>query len=147
MKVTFTVPGRICGKGRPRFVRATGRTYTPAKTVSSEAVVKHFAAEAMKGIELLEGPLALSMAIYLTPPPSWSQKRRMMARFVTGKPDCDNSLKLASDAMNGIVFRDDSQITDIHFTRRYTLNGGERVVITVQDAIALEVFSAAVKAA
>ena len=34
--VTFTVPGPPVGKGRPRFVRSTGRAYTDSQTVSAE---------------------------------------------------------------------------------------------------------------
>jgi ParB-like chromosome segregation protein Spo0J len=34
--IAFHVPGEPVAKGRPRFVRATGRTFTPAKTASYE---------------------------------------------------------------------------------------------------------------
>lgn len=38
-EVVFTIPGEPCGKGRPRFVRQTGRTYTPEKTARYENLV------------------------------------------------------------------------------------------------------------
>lgn len=34
--IRFSVPGKPLGKGRPRFSRASGRAFTPAKTVSYE---------------------------------------------------------------------------------------------------------------
>lgn len=133
MTVEFEIPGRIRGKGRPRFARRGNfvTTYTPAETEASEAVVRKFAAEAMNGHPLLEGPVRLSVNIGLTIPASWSKKKRANAIFVTGKPDADNIIKLLGDAMNGIVFKDDSQIAQIEFCRLYTT--AERVHVTVSE--------------
>ena len=39
MKVKITIPGKPTPKGRPRFSRKTGRTYTPAVTGSYEKLV------------------------------------------------------------------------------------------------------------
>ena len=37
----------------------------------------------------------------------------------TGKPDGDNMVKLYSDSLNKIVWRDDSQIVRLRFEKRY----------------------------
>lgn len=136
MKISFTIPGRIGGKGRPRFARRGNfvSTYTPAKTVSHEALVRSLAALAMGDKPVFEGPVALSVRVTICPPPSWSKKKRAEAHFVTGKCDPDNTIKLVADAMNSVVYRDDAQLSDVVFSRRYSLTEAERVEITVSDS-------------
>jgi Holliday junction resolvase RusA-like endonuclease len=55
--------------------------------------------------------------------PSWSRKKRQAALagalHPTGKPDLDNCVKLLMDALNGILWRDDAQVTDIAVIKRY----------------------------
>ncbi|HTQ71207.1 MAG TPA: RusA family crossover junction endodeoxyribonuclease, partial [Acidocella sp.] len=75
--IAFNVPGIIKGKGRPRFVRSTGRAYTPQATLSGEQWVKHCALQA--GIKPLEGAIALEIAMHLPVPRSWTRKRRQEA--------------------------------------------------------------------
>jgi len=133
--ISFTVPGRLKGKGRPKFSTRGGfaRAYTPAETANAEAMVRSLAAVAMRGIALLEGPCALHVHIWLQPPASWPKKKRAMASFVTGKPDCDNVVKLIGDALNGIVWRDDSQVAELKMSRHYRLDGGECAKVTIVD--------------
>lgn len=131
MTISFSIPGRLAGKGRPRFARATGRAYTPANTRSMEATVRQFAADAMRGKPPLEGPVKLSVLICINHPASWSKRRKAETVFVTGKPDADNQIKIF-DAANGILWRDDSQIAQIEFDRRYA-NGPEFVHVTVSE--------------
>lgn len=132
--LSFTIPGRIGGKGRHRAFIRKGKiaTFTPAKTVSDEAVVRQFAALAMAGgMPMLIGALQLDVVVTRIPPISWPAKRRATACFVTGKPDCDNVLKLIGDALNGIAYQDDSQIALLSMSRFYRTYGIEetRVVI------------------
>lgn len=127
--LTFTIPGRIGGKGRPRMTRK-GHVYTPAKTQSDEAVVRQLACLALRGRPPMDGPLGLHIRIVRIHPKSWSKKRRE-ARWVTGKPDCDNVLKLIADAMNGIVYGDDAQIAQVLVSRMYATNSGECVRVGV----------------
>lgn len=131
--ITFVVPGTLRGKGRPRFVRATGRTYTPAETVASESVVRFFGHEAMRGRALLEGPVCLSVQIFKLFPQSWSAKKRAAIKWVTGRPDTDNLIKLIADSLNGICWKDDAQIAKIEFERTYTATGPERAEISISE--------------
>ena len=123
---TFTihVPGEVRGKGRPRF--GQGRTYTDAKTLGAEAWMRHCAVQAV-GQPVLEGPLALVMSITVGIPASWPKRRKAdaLAGLVrpTGKPDADNSLKLV-DCLNGVVWRDDSQLVDVRVVKRYGAEPG-----------------------
>lgn len=119
----FEIPGPVHGKGRPRFVKATGRTFTDDTTVSYENYIKTLALEALRGASPLEGPVALAIDIRKRPPASVSEKRR---RFMLGgqmlpttKPDIDNVAKLVMDALNGVAWHDDKQIVALQMTRRY----------------------------
>lgn len=134
--ISFSIPGRIKGKGRPKFARrgAFVHAYTPADTANSEAMVRSIAAEAMGGRPLFQGPLILDVAMVLNTPASWSKKKKAAAIYVTGKPDIDNIAKLIGDALNGIVWADDSQLCDLHFRRRYLDGRGEYTEISIRAA-------------
>ena len=131
--VSFEIPGRIGGKGRPRFVRSTGVAYTPAKTRSEEAMIRQLGALAMRGRPLLRGPVALSVLVEIMIPKSWPKKKRDAAQYVTVRPDFDNQIKAISDSCNGIVWSDDSQIAVISASRIYVRDGPERVCVSITE--------------
>jgi len=115
--IAFTVPGDPLGKGRARSTKS-GRHYTPARTVSYESLVKHEAALAMRGRPLMVGPVKLQIVARLRPAASAPKTRllRMLRGDLpfgpTKKPDWDNIGKIIGDALNGVVYGDDSQVTD-----------------------------------
>ncbi len=121
--------GKLIGKGRPRFGK--GRTYTPAKTVAAEKSLGWEAKLAMAGRPLFQGPLRLVVNIVSGMPKSWSKKKRAETVYITGKPDADNQIKLVGDALNGVVWEDDSQIAEIEFRRVYA--HADRVYIQVSE--------------
>lgn len=122
--IEIRVDGEPVGKGRPRFSRATGRTYTPEKTASFENKVAWAAQQVMRGLPLMQGPLVLRADFYFTIPASWSKKKIAMARVgmlrPTGRPDFDNAVKAVCDALNRVVWVDDGQIVDGHITKWYS---------------------------
>lgn len=134
--IRFTVPGTPVGKGRPKFARRGNfvTTYTPEKTASYENLVRVKAEEAMQGHAVIDGPVSVEIALYVTPPASWSQKKQRAALageiFPTTKPDVDNVLKGIMDACNEIVFADDKQAVDVRVIKRYA--GLARAVVSVQ---------------
>lgn len=121
--VSINVPGAPVGKGRPRFVKSTGRVYTPSPTRKYEDRVRATAERIMDGRSPLDGALEVGVMAIVPIPESWSKtKRSAAARGLirpTSRPDADNYLKIACDALNGIVWRDDSQITDTQIRKRY----------------------------
>lgn len=123
LPLVLTIPGVPRGKGRPRFVRASGRTYTPEQTASYEAVIRYEAALVMRGEPPMDGPLALSVVAVLPVPTSWSRRKRDAAVagavWPTSRPDLDNYVKAACDALNAIVYRDDSQIVRMEAIKKY----------------------------
>lgn len=78
----------------------------------------------MDGEGPLEGPLSLHLTVALPIPQSWSRKKQIMA--VSGmlrpvsRPDIDNFVKAIADGGNGILWRDDSQITDLRAVKVYS---------------------------
>jgi Holliday junction resolvase RusA-like endonuclease len=135
--IVFSVPGTPVGKGRPKFARRGSfvTTYTPEKTASYESLVKVKAEEAMRGHQIIEGAVSVEIALHVTPPASWSQKRQREALagviFPITKPDWDNCAKGICDAMNGIVFLDDKQVVDASVSKRYNGTPGAHVVVRV----------------
>lgn len=129
LAVTFTIHGKPHAKQRPRFVRATGRTYTPGETVKFEALVGDKARELFK--VPIAGPVKLTVLATFKPPESWSKKKRAehMGGYHTQKPDSDNLGKSICDGLNRIAFADDSQIAEIHCRKMWGENEGTLVMI------------------
>jgi len=121
--IIIELPGEPKGKGRPRFARRTGHAYTPQKTASYEAMLRHEAALAMADRPPLEGALRVRVAAYFGVPASWSTKKQIAA--ITGairpakRPDLDNIVKMF-DALNVIVWRDDAQIVEGWIEKYYS---------------------------
>lgn len=133
--VSFVVPGEPQGKGRARIgkVGTHARMFTPAKTVAYEGLVALAAQDVMQGRELIEGPVLIELRIFHALPQSKSKKWKAQALAgevpCTKKPDADNVLKAVCDACNGVVFKDDVQVTDGMFKRRWSDTPGVHVRI------------------
>ena len=102
-RISFTVPGNPIPKARARvtFSRGGGKptAYTPARTKGWEATVKDAARLAMGGRAPFEGPVGVELWL-------WRGDRR--------KADADNCEKAILDACNGVVWRDDDQVLEMH---------------------------------
>ena len=113
--IEIILAGVPVGKGRPRFVKSTGRAFTPEKTVRFEDRLSIVAQEAMAGRDPLDGPLELyveiRMPVPLSKPKRWREAALAGLIHPTKKPDWDNFAKTV-DALNMIVWVDDAQIVD-----------------------------------
>ena len=120
--IEIVVLGVPVAKGRPRFAKATGHTYTPEKTRNFEAALKYAAEQVMGDKPPLDGPLELDMRVVVPIAQSWSKKRQAAARelreWPTRKPDFDNFQKCV-DGLNMVVWIDDGQIVRSTFEKRY----------------------------
>lgn len=134
-EIAFHVPGTPVAKGRPRAVRQGGKTrhYTPSKTRQYEDTVAQLAVIAMKGQKRFTGPVRLDMVAYMPVPASWPKYKREQALTgalqPTGKPDLDNLVKAAKDAMNEIVWDDDAQVVDMELSKRYSPEPGLAIIV------------------
>ena len=134
--VSFTIDGTPHGKGRPRFRRFGNfvSTYTDAKTKTYETLVKEAAKQAMGSSPPIEGPVRFDCLIKLPVPKSYSKKRSEAclsgSEWPTKKPDWDNVAKSVADAMNDIVFVDDTQIVIARIVKRYSADAGVDVRVS-----------------
>lgn len=126
--ITITLLGEPKGKGRGRVGKLhNGRpvVFTPEATRSYEASLRHAAAAAMVGRAPLSGAVEVHVEAHFPVPASWSQKKRAAALRgeirPTKKPDLDNILKSAGDALNQVVWGDDAQITSAAIGKVYGL--------------------------
>jgi Holliday junction resolvase RusA-like endonuclease len=124
--VYFVVYGNPVGKGRPRATSRGGfvRMYTDAKTLGFESAVADEARIAMREWQAFNTPMQMQLSAYYPIPKSWSKKKRQMAMdgeiHPQVKPDLDNVMKAVLDAMNGVVYVDDSQVINMVATKRYS---------------------------
>jgi Holliday junction resolvase RusA-like endonuclease len=134
--VIVTVPGVPVAKGRPRLtVRGKiARAYTPAKTRAYEDAVRIEALAAMGGRPVVTGAVTLCVTAYVPMPQRLSKAEKEAAREgilkPSTRPDADNYAKAALDGCNGILFHDDSQVTDLIVRKRYA--DRPRLVITME---------------
>ncbi|MDR1328878.1 MAG: RusA family crossover junction endodeoxyribonuclease [Oscillospiraceae bacterium] len=123
MTVDFTVPGKPQGKARPR-VTAHG-TYTPAATRDYEKLVRLAYLQArQRGLpRLLQGAIEARITAYFPAPKSAGKKQRALMLSgkmpYTKKSDCDNIAKIILDAINGVAYKDDSQISSLRVEKLY----------------------------
>ncbi len=139
MRLEFSVPAKPVAKARPRFT-FTGRAYTPKATADFERLVAACARCAMlaSGQSPAEGCLHASLEFYYEPPKSWrvSDKRQCEQAGrtpKTTKPDTDNLVKAVLDGMNGVVFKDDAQITRVTALKAWSYRHGDTVLVTISD--------------
>ena len=133
--ITFEVDGDPVGKQRARHRRVGNfiQTYTPEKTRSYEKQIKDAAKQAMGITEPLETPI--SLYLYIRAPIPKSTTKKALQGILGGlikpikKPDASNVLKSVEDAMNGVVYKDDSQIVNLHVTKVYDKNPGVSICV------------------
>ncbi|MED0736254.1 RusA family crossover junction endodeoxyribonuclease [Aneurinibacillus thermoaerophilus] len=133
--IQFTVYGEPVAQGRPRATTIAGkaRLYDPAKSRSYKEYVRLAASEHAPAT-LLEGPLQLVVNVYRSIPKSFSKKKTAQAEAgvirPTTKPDADNFLKGVKDALNKVIWKDDSQIVSVTVAKFYSQR--PRIEVKVQ---------------
>ena len=116
--MTFNLPIDAVPQGRPRFFK--GRTYDPPQ---SKQFKKDLAlmVNSLDNSAFFTGELKLKIDIY-------RDKKSVTSRRYG---DIDNLTKAILDGLNGVLWQDDSQITDLHVTKN--LSGTPHIVINVEE--------------
>ena len=136
MRRFFVVPGQPQGKGRARTVTQGGYThsYTPHKTAAYERLIAGCYQAAYPGEKPLTSAVEVKIRAVFAVPKSWPLRRRQEALAgmipVTVKPDCDNIMK-CMDALNGIAWVDDKQITVAMVEKVYDID--PHLEVEIQD--------------
>jgi len=132
--IEIVLAGPPMGKERVRFVKATGRTFTPERTVNYESRLALAAQQVMAGRALLDAPLSVEMNVYMaiaeSKPKKWKAAALAGEIRPTKKPDLDNFAKIL-DALNMVVWIDDSQIVQMAITKHYS--AAPRMEIRVRE--------------
>jgi len=129
--IEIWIPHEPVSKQRPRSAKG-GRTYTPEKTRNFEKKVREFV-EAWLSVRMKKPPLyeqgvALSViAIFYFDRPNYLLKKSVKdeALWHSKGKDIDNLSKSLLDALNGVIWYDDAQISALHLQKFYVARGGE----------------------
>lgn len=116
-------------KGRPRFSTRGGsvRSYTPQKTASFEATAKALMQKQFF-MQPLMGPVRLSIEFIFKRPQKPKHHKYHMVR-----PDLDNLAKAVTDAANGVLWDDDSQVAELIAKKLYACDGtSPRIVLFLE---------------
>lgn len=138
----ITIPGKIQGKGRPRFYGH--HAVTPEATVNYEAKIAeaykagmHYKDNSWDSLEVYhEGPVRVSIIVNFAIPTSYSKKKTNMCKNgeikPNKKPDVDNIAKAVLDALNGVAYKDDTQVVELSVVKTWSYRE-ENLSIFVDD--------------
>ena len=133
------VEGQPQGKLRARhgknFITGAPQTYTPEKTRAYEAHIA-WSYKAQGGRHYGDSYVRLGVLAFYSIPKSWTKAKQQQAREgalrPSVKPDADNIIKAAADALNGVAYTDDTQVVEV-FARKY-YSDHPRIEIYIETA-------------
>lgn len=136
MNIEFEIKGKVKAKQSVKFTN-NGIKYTPSDIKEYANWVKLCFMSTYKTWNIqnfANKPLKAIIDVYMSIPKSFSKKKYEQAlkgqiRPVV-KPDCDNIAKNINDALNGIVYPDDKQITCLTVNKFYAESEYVRVKIS-----------------
>lgn len=132
--IVFEIEGKPMAKGRPRFTRK-GFAYTDEKTRLYERLVKMNFLRNYPNHIPLEGYIEVNITAIFEVPKSYSKKKTKELleshNNYDHKPDLDNIAKIILDSLNGIAFKDDSQVTILHMNKEYGVKA--KVIVELKE--------------
>lgn len=112
-----------------------GRMYTPPATQKFEQKIKNAFLEKYTLKELSDKPIKAVIIAEFEPPKSISKKKRLelIEEVIdyTKKPDIDNISKIILDALNGIAYKDDNQISKLEVIKRYSYEN--KIIVKLEE--------------
>jgi Holliday junction resolvase RusA-like endonuclease len=130
-ELRFTVHGRPQAKGSKRALQGTGQRFPVLVDQNKRAKpwagqVSAEAARAMGGTELIRTAVVVELGFFYARPKSHfgtgkNAGRVLPAapRYMTAMPDIDKLARCALDALTGVVFKDDAQVTELRLRKGY----------------------------
>lgn len=136
INIRFEVQGEPKAKARPR-VTCSGIAYTPKNTILYENLVRTSFQQSYPGHVPVDCEVEAIITAYFSIPKSASQRKKELMGFglinPTKKPDLDNIAKAILDSLNGIAYKDDSQIVSMVVSKKYS--NRPRVEITLKEKV------------
>ena len=133
----ITIPGKPIAKARPRFCRAGKfvKTYDAQVSESGKWILS---ARDQITNPIMDGAINLSCAFHMARPKSHYGTGRNAKKLKssapinhTYTPDLDNLVKFVKDCLNGLAWRDDSQVV---FLTAYKIYDAEpKTVVIIQN--------------
>lgn len=134
MKYIFEINEKAIGKERPRFNTRTHTTYTPQRTKDfEEKVVWAFKGKYNIDQEASYNPFRAKITAIYRPPVNTSKKKvaELDGQAYTKKPDVDNIAKAILDSLNGLVYKDDNQVTELIIKKEYGLEN--KILVELEE--------------
>lgn len=132
----FEIIGKPVAKARPRVGKYG--TYTPEKTVNYESLVNYTFTQQFPNFKPYDGEIKAKITAIFEIPKNYSKKKREMLLPIEGiehsgagytkRPDVDNISKIILDSLNGLAYKDDSQVTCLLVFKKY----GEQAKVVVE---------------
>lgn len=133
--VSFAFYGAAIPKARAG--RNGNFSYTPKRNAAFEANIRAIGAVSMAKAGQSPTPDAVraEMAFTRCVPKSWSKAKaaQMLGQPIVGRPDIDNLAKAIMDALNGVTYEDDGQVSALHVTGRWGAVDSVQVRISLDD--------------
>lgn len=121
--VRMTQRGKYVDKSAIRY-----RNYKSAVRLSAMSQYKG---------ELIDTPIEVACRFYFAPPKSYTKTKLKQISskqmLYTKKPDVDNLFKGVTDALNGVIYKDDSQIVKATMHKEYS--NEDSIVIEIKGVV------------
>lgn len=139
MVIYFVVYGEPVAQGRPRFARRGNHvmTYDSEDSRVYKDTVYSIALQ-NKPKELIQGPINLVIKCYRGIPKAILSSKKKLEKAISGellpttKPDVDNYAKGIKDALNGVIWKDDSQVVSLTVSKHYSITPRIEIEISEQ---------------
>lgn len=126
MTFMIHIPGEPIPQPRPRItVRPGGFANAYVPKDHPVHAYRQAIALSWRPRPMLEGPLRLEIEFTFVRPKS-ARKRQ----WHTVKPDASNIVKGVEDALNGVAWRDDSQVIELVVRKSYGETAGTTITVT-----------------
>lgn len=126
---------RIVGKGREAYVQSYVPTTHPVQ--GWKAAIIASVKQMPHGYHVKDEPVGLEILFQFERPESHRKKRGGLAkgapRFKTSKPDLDNLEKAVKDALTGVLWHDDAQVTYVWKRKVWVTSGAGLLVSVFRD--------------
>ena len=123
--ISFVVAGTPVPQGSMRLGR--GRVFHDSRTLGPWREAIAWSARAAGEVQVLDGPVRVDLAFTLKPP----QKR--VREHPCVRPDVDKLARAVLDALEGVCYANDSQVVDLHARKRYGVDEGVTVALTLVE--------------
>lgn len=131
--IEFNVPGEP-RTARPRACIRGDKPgmHKDRHVVAYQRVVSTIARNYMRGKAPIDAPVNVIIT-HVKPRPKSHTIAQKAVPWATTKPDLDNIAKVILDAMNGIVFSDDSRVALLSIQKVYRHSQEEYIEVSVHD--------------